>query len=247
MHKMKVGFAQLAVYTIVIMLAGVALGRITLTAEKPAFHPGRIVSAEESNVVTFLPAVDENGEGVLAVLETTVKPGSGLVLVNVNNLLAQFDTQLSGRVAAQAAANYTGIDLSKYDIIYNIRVNATVIEGPSAGAALAVSIVAALENKTLDSETMITGTISSDGTIGKVGSIAQKAAVAKEEGAKRFLVPEGQATDKQTRRERLCSNIDSVQYCEIKYVPKTLNIGESIGIEVIQVGNVEEALKYFIE
>lgn len=243
---MKVGFAQLAVYTIVIMLVGVALGRITLTAEKPT-PPVRVVSVEESNVVTFLPAVDENGEGVLAVLETTVKPGSGLVLVNVNNLLAQFDTQLSGRTAAQAAANYTGIDLSKYDIIYNIRVNATVIEGPSAGAALAVSIIAALENKTLDSETMITGTISSDGTIGKVGAIAEKAAIAKEEGAKKFLVPEGQATDKQIKRQRLCSYIDSVQYCEIKYVPKTLNIGESIGIEVIQVGNVEEALKYFVE
>jgi len=218
-----------------------------LTAEKPAFQPGRTVSVEESNVVTFLPAVDENGEGVLGVLETTVKPGSGLVLVNVNNLLAQFDTQLSGRTAAQAAAKYAGIDLSKYDIIYNIRVNATVIEGPSAGAALAVSIIAALENKTLDSETMITGTISSDGTIGRVGAIAQKAAIAKEEGAKKFLVPEGQATDKQTKRERLCSNTGSVQYCEIKYVPKTLNIGESIGIEVIQVSNVQEALKHFIE
>ena len=122
-----------------------------------------------------------------------------------------------------------------------------MIAGPSAGAPLAVSIIAALENKTLDSETMITGTISSDGTIGRVGAIAQKAAIAKEEGAKKFLVPEGQATDKQTKRERLCSNIGSVQYCEIKYVPKTLNIGESIGIEVIQVSNVQEALKHFIE
>ncbi len=247
MHKIKVGFTQLAVYTVIIILIGIAVGRLTLPLDKPTFRQERTISVGESNVVTYLPAVDERGEGVLGVLETTVKPGSGLVLVNVNNLLAQFDTQLSGRTAAQAAANYTGIDLSKYDIIYNIRVNATIIEGPSAGAALAVSIIAALENKTLDSGTMITGTISSDGSIGRVGAIAEKAAIAKEEGATRFLVPEGQSSDKQIKRERLCSYIDSVQYCKIKYVPKTTNIGESIGIEVIEVGTVEEAVKYFLE
>lgn len=244
MKKLKVGFARMAVYTMFILFIGLAVGRLTANTEKiPQPAP---VAMSEANIVTFLPAVDQDGNGVVGTLETTVKPGSGLVLVNVNSLLAQFDTQLSGRTAAQAAANFTMLDLGRYDIVYNIRVNATVIEGPSAGAGLALSIVAALQNKTLDNRTMITGTISSDGAIGPVGAIAEKAQAARQSGAARFMVPDGQSTEKKITRDRQCSNIDSVRYCEIKYVTKTVNIGESIGIEIIEVRDLEEAMKYFV-
>lgn len=242
MEKVKISFGQIAAYTIVILLVGVALGRFTEMKQTSA--PAATVTGGES-VATFLPAVDQSGNGVVGTLITTVKPGSGLVLVNVNNLLAEFDTQLSGRTAAQAAANFTKLDLSRYDIVYNIRVNATVIEGPSAGAAMAVSIAAALQDKELGNTTMITGTINSNGGIGKVGAIPEKAQAAKDFGATRFLVPKGQATDRQVKRDRQCSNIDSVHYCEIKYVTKSVNVGESIGIEVIEVADVEEALGYF--
>src|SRR3972149_2710510 len=108
MRKLQVTFAQMTLYTIILLLAGITLGRVTVlgeTAGQPA-----VFSAEDHQVTTYLPAVDEDGNGVIGSLYTTVKPGSGLVLVNVNSLLAQFDTQLSGRTAAQAAARYSRLD-----------------------------------------------------------------------------------------------------------------------------------------
>ena len=243
MRKLQVTFAQMTLYTIILLLAGITLGRVTVlgeTAGQPA-----VFSAEDHQVTTYLPAVDEDGNGVIGSLYTTVKPGSGLVLVNVNSLLAQFDTQLSGRTAAQAAARYARFDPSKIDVIYNIDVNATVIEGPSAGAAMAVSIAAALQNMTLDSRTMITGTINSDGTIGKVGGIEAKAAAAKAAGATRFLVPAEQSVEKQVTRDRQCADVGSVHYCEIKYLTKDVNIGDKLGIEVVEVSSVKEAIENF--
>ena len=67
------------------------------------------------------------------------------------------------------------MDLSEYDLVYTIKANATVIEGASAGAALAVATVAALTGKELNSSVMMTGTINHDGTIGPVGGIFEKA------------------------------------------------------------------------
>ena len=81
-------------------------------------------------------AVEKNGGGVIGKVITTVKPGTGLVLVNINSILAQYDTQYSGRTAAHAAANYTRMNLSNWDVIYTMVIDAQVVEGPSAGGAI---------------------------------------------------------------------------------------------------------------
>src|SRR3990167_2692682 len=63
--------------------------------------------------------VDDKGNGVLGILTVEVKPGSGLVLVNINNVLADYYNQLSARNAAIVAANFTHKNLANLDVIYN--------------------------------------------------------------------------------------------------------------------------------
>jgi len=192
-----------------------------------------------------LVAVDQNGDGVSTPLTVEVKPGDGKVLTNIEKLLFWVDTQYSIQTARDIAKNITKIDTDNYDLIYSIKTNATLVGGPSAGAALTVATVAALKNKTLKNDIMITGTIEPSGTIGEVGGVLEKAKAAKDVGAKVFLVPFGQGEQTYLKPEETCTRRGGFIFCETTYEQVTINIGENIGISVIEVKNIDEALKYF--
>ncbi|MFH0948882.1 MAG: S16 family serine protease, partial [Candidatus Aenigmatarchaeota archaeon] len=166
-RKMKISITNLVFVIAVVFLLGMMTGTYVYQKKFSAMESNNngevmddIKAIDGEHVTqTMLPAVDSEGTGVAGILLTRVRPGSGLVLVNVNDVLAQADTQLSGRIAAQIAGKYMNMSMKNYDVIYSIEVNATVVEGPSAGAAMAVTIIGALQNKTLNSSVMITGTI----------------------------------------------------------------------------------------
>jgi len=201
-----------------------------------------------SNVVKLpVPAIDEEGNGVLTMLVVEAVPGKGRVLTDINHLLFFIDTQNSIQIAKAVAQNITGIDTSKIDLIYQIETNASAIGGPSAGAALTIATIAALENKTLNQKVGITGTINLDGSIGPVGGIEEKAKAAKEAGIEIFLVPEGQGTQVSYTPKRECKKIGPILYCTTEYLIKKVDVSESVGIKVKEVSNIQEALKYFLE
>lgn len=253
MTNIKLKFVDLILSLFAVFLVGFVLGNYNwMFYNEQAIREDVIkyvplnISTNGHEVEMLIPAVDAEGKGVTAKLTTSVRPGTGLVLVAVNNILAEYSTQYSGRIAARVAGNYTNIDMGNFDVIYTVDVNATAIEGPSAGSAMAVSIIAALENRTLPESIMTTGTINSDGTIGQVGSVAEKAKAAKERGAKIFLVPKGQSSDyTDVSREKSCRNVDGVEYCTVNYSKKKVNIGEQLNMEVIEVSNIDEAVKHF--
>ena len=200
-----------------------------------------------SNYVTInLPAVDNNGNGIVAQLKVQSLPGEGKILTNINQLSLWTDTQDSIRTAEVVAQNITGKDISKIDLVYSIQTNASVIEGPSAGAALTIATIAVLENKTLNQDVMITGTINPDGTIGQVGSVLEKAEAAKQIGAKLFLVPVGEGYQSNNLPEKTCNMHGSITFCTTKYKFQTLNISKSVGIDIKEVATINDALKYFI-
>ena len=200
-----------------------------------------------SNTVTVnVPAVDNEGNGIVAKLKVQAIPGEGRILTNINQLLFCVDTQYSIRVAEMVAENMTGADLSKVDLIYTIETDASLIEGGSAGAALTIATIAVLQNKTLPHDVMITGTINPDGTIGPIGSVFAKAQASKEVGAKLFLVPEGQGSQVNYSPEKKCEQVGPVTFCSTEYKPERLDISKDAGIEVKEVSTINDALKYFI-
>lgn len=201
----------------------------------------------QSNYVTInLPAVDVAGNGQIAKLTVRSESGNGKILTNINQISFWIDTQDSIRTAELVAKNITRKGLSNIDLVYNIETNAPVIEGPSGGAALAIATVALLENKTLNQSVMITGTINSDGTIGQVGSVLEKAKVAKYTGATLFLVPVGEGYENNFLPEKTCTQYGSVTFCSTKYKTQTIDISKEVGIQVVEVANVNDALKYFV-
>lgn len=201
---------------------------------------------EGSTFVTVaVPAVDDQGNGVVTKLEVQVSAGSGRVLTNIDKLFFWIDTQNSIRKATKVAQDITHKDLSKYDIVYTVKANASVIEGGSAGAALAIGTIAAFGNKTMDNKIMITGTIDDDGKIGPVGEVVAKAIGAKEAGATTFLVPTGQGSSKIYKPEKRCYSEGPIQICETKTTSEKIFISKDVGIEVREVSNIREALQYF--
>ena len=204
------------------------------------------LSVNKSFATVRIPAVDEQGNGVVTSLDVEIVPGSGRILTNIDKLLFWVDTQTSIRTAKAVAEEHTKTDLSKYDIIYTVRANATVIEGGSAGGALTIATIGAIENKQLRQDVIMTGTINRDGTIGPVGEVLAKAKASKEVGAVKFLAPVNQGTTKTYEKKKSCETVGSAELCTVETIPTKVSIDKEVGIPVIEVKDVDEAFGYFV-
>jgi len=133
-------------------------------------------------------------KGVVMNVLVELRNGEGRLLVNTQPKVG-IDLQTSGRTAVLVAQNVTGVSMMTTDVILTVIAdsNVDVVDGPSAGAAITIAIIAAIRNQTLRSDVFISGTISPDQTIGPVGGLQYKALAATEKDAKMFLVPKGQS------------------------------------------------------
>lgn len=203
-------------------------------------------SLDGSNrVKMYLPAVDAEGNGTNTVLTVEASKGTGRTLTDIDNLLFWADTQHSIRIARRVAENITGKRTEDYDIVYTIEANASLIGGPSAGAALTIATISALNGKKLNDTTMITGTINHDGSIGPVSGILEKAIAAKDAGATLFLVPLLQSRDVIYETSENCETFGSSEVCTTETKPKKINVEQESGIEVMEVETIDSAMKYF--
>ena len=110
---------------------------------------------------------------------------------------------------------------------------------------MTIAVISLLENWTLDNKTVITGMINPDGSIGPIGGIPYKIDAAYSIGATRFLVPKGQMT----YTEMVTETISNGGWTQIITHPVTKNVSEyartTYGMEVDEVGDINEALTYF--
>jgi len=98
------------------------------------------------------------------------------------------------RYRLKQAEEFTNESLANKDITYRFNINGEYVGGPSAGAAMTLATIAAIENKTVPEEGAITGTIMQDSTTGRVGGILEKAQAAGRNNLKTFYVPKDQST-----------------------------------------------------
>lgn len=192
-----------------------------------------------------LLAVDEDGRGTITKLIVEVKSGTGKVLVNIENLLFWIDTQNSIRIAKNLAERITRINTSDIDIIYTVEANASIVGGPSAGSAITIATIAALTQKEFRKDVVITGTIDENGNIGRVSAIKEKCKAAKEYGANVCIVPRGQGKTYELIPHRECTQIGSFEFCRVLYETREVDISKEIGIKVVEVSNIEEAIRFF--
>lgn len=212
-----------------------------------------LVGRAEINIVA-VRAVSEGFfsaryEGLTLKCTVELHVGSGRVLVNTVPRIG-IDLQTSAQTATAVAEKFTGESLSKTDVVITVMAeeDVSVVDGPSAGAAIAIAMIAAIRGEALSNKTFITGTIMPDGSIGKVGGVAEKAEAAAARGGKLFLVPKGQGTIIVYKRVE-----KSVPpFIIITWEPIQMSLEEYLsqrGYNMIvrEVSNISEAYKYFTQ
>jgi uncharacterized protein len=173
--------------------------------------------------------------------------GQGRVLVDTQ-VINGADLQASVRTAASAVEKLLGVSFSNTDIILTITSDQSVdmVDGPSAGGALTVAILAALEGKTPKEGVYMTGTINNDGSIGEVGGIPYKALAAAEQGANTLLVPTGQATVVSYEPKIITIGRNSITtYQKVSINLKDYLAQNGYNVDVVEVSNVLDAYNAF--
>lgn len=188
-----------------------------------------------------LPAVGANRQGVLADLELLISPGEGRVYTRIDgdNPLVNTDTQNSMKRAVNKARTFTHVQDN--DLYFSMNSGSDLVGGVSAGAAFTVMTIAALKGEKLRNDTLLTGSIELDGTIGPVGKVLEKATAVKKAGYTRFLVPKGEGITIQDKTDCLKKDFENGFYESCTSVPIQVNIQNKTGLEVIEVSNFTQA------
>ncbi|NLY55374.1 MAG: ATP-dependent protease, Lon family [Firmicutes bacterium] len=119
--------------------------------------------------------------------------------------------------AVSVLRRLTGKELSDYDIHVNV-VGGGRIDGPSAGAAILIAIISAVEGWPVYQNVAMTGEISIQGKIRPIGGVYEKIFGAKQAGIKKVLIPQENTSD----------------------IPPDIR-----GIEIVPVATVSEAIPHF--
>lgn len=222
----------------------------TISASATPSASATIASEREfSTVLLKLPAVDREGNGALADLTIESGEGSGKIFIGFSkgSPLLNTDTQDSIQTALRIASKVTGKPLDNKDIFYTISAQSDVVGGKSAGAAVTVGTMAVVLGEKLKGNTVITGTIEEDGTIGPVGRILEKAKAVKSAGFTSFLVPAGEAIQKvavETCREQH-TETQVIQECTQTF--RDVDVAEETGLDIVEVANVYDAYALMVE
>lgn len=197
-----------------------------------------------------LVAVSKDGRGVLEYGYLKIIEGSGKTYISINPFIEP-DTQYSFEIAKEFICKYLKVDCSKYDFILEIDSKSTLVGGPSAGISFAIGIYCALNNKNVSNLIASTGTIDSNGKIGFVGNIIEKAIAAAENNKKYFFIPKGQSIVYTYEKvEEIKEIFPGFIIKSVRYVPKPINITEEFykkyNMLIIEVSSFLDLLNYDI-
>jgi len=118
--------------------------------------------------------------------------------------------------AAAVLRSVTGKDLRDYDLYVNL-VGGGLVDGPSAGLAVVLAMISAVEGRPVWQDIAVTGEVSIQGKVKQVGGLNEKLYGARLAGARRVLLPRANARD-------LCL--------------------EEVDVDLVAVDTVEEAMSH---
>ncbi|MBI3588415.1 hypothetical protein HY995_02735 [Candidatus Micrarchaeota archaeon] len=176
------------VLILIIMVAG-------LFAASAAFLLGQAVPATEQEVQYQAAAVTEDGQGVLVPFSIAMRPGTGRILVDIQNAIYREDVEQSLRYARNAAGKIAGSSLASYDVEFAFGDREVGVGGGSAGMAFTAAMAAAFQGRKLNPLAVASATIQPDGTLGPVAGAGEKIFAAQQDGKTLFLLSIGQRVE----------------------------------------------------
>jgi hypothetical protein len=151
--------------------------------------------------------------GIAIPTEIEASAGKGLFL-DTEGVLLDETVQHSYKIAYYVATGLSGKGLDGRKLVLRFK-NPTedtiTISGDSAGAVMALAMIAIALDREFNSSVLITGAILSDGRIGRVSNIWNKAQAAKSVNATVLLVPMGQKI-----------NVEGIELVEVSNITKAM-------------------------
>jgi predicted S18 family serine protease len=185
----------------------------------------REYSSDGMNYVTIPIAAANDEIGMIGNATLRLVPGNGKILFEGNPAI-ETDMQYSMIISAAYAQDHTGKRLNNTDLVIDIDMPLDTLGGISSGAAITVGAIALLEGKKINNSIVLTGAVSPDGLIRRVGEVREKALAASDSGYEILLVPPGQ------------SRFRNQSYNLQEYVNNT--------IEIREVGTIAQAAEIMI-
>jgi ATP-dependent Lon protease len=156
----------------------------------PRFESETAMRLSVPGVATGLAWTPVGGD--ILFIEATRIPGSGRLILTgqLGDVMKESAQAALSIVKNRAAA--LGVDASRFeksDIHVHVPAGAIPKDGPSAGVAMFMALVSLMTERTIRSDTAMTGEISLRGLVLPVGGIKEKVVAAHSAGIKRVMLP----------------------------------------------------------
>ena len=163
---------------------------LVVTLGPPVFESELAMRTSVPGVATGLAWTPVGGD--ILFIEATRVPGSGkLILTGQLGDVMKESAQAALSIVKNSAVGF-GIDPARFeksDIHIHVPAGATPKDGPSAGVAMFMALVSLMSERTVRSDTAMTGEISLRGLVLPVGGIKEKVVAAHTAGIRRLMLP----------------------------------------------------------
>ena len=190
-------------YTVTVTGTGARVLKVADDAPaKGTLRAGDVITAVDGQPVTL---VDQLGPLVRA-----HAPGEPVTLTIQRGGKTSDESTVTVTTAANPNAPnkgsaYLGVVATTRDLHFDFPVDVKIdpgpVSGPSAGLAFTLAIIDKMTPGSLTggAKVAVTGEMASDGTVGEIGGVGQKAVAADDAGAKVMLVPRAEAREARTK------------------------------------------------
>ena len=160
------------------------------------FRYGEAETEDQVGVVTGLAWTEVGGE--LLTIESVAMPGKGKMTVTGNLRDVMKESISAAASYVRSRATHFGVEppfFDRRDFHVHVPEGATPKDGPSAGVAMATSIVSVITGIPIRRDIAMTGEITLRGRVLPIGGLKEKLLAALRGGIKKVMIPEENAKD----------------------------------------------------
>ncbi len=183
---------------------------------------GRAEQDNEIGLVTGLAWTEVGGD--LLQIESTLVPGKGQLTLTgqLGNVMKESASAALSVVRARAERLGLELDfLQKHDVHVHVPDGATPKDGPSAGIAMATSLVSTLTKVPVRAEVAMTGEITLRGKVTAIGGLKEKLLAALRGGITTVIIPEENRKDLADIPKNVT---DGIRIVPVKWIDEVLDL-----------------------